>query len=740
VRSVRGSGAGCRPRLSYTGPVRSTQGNAVRRLLWLSVMAGALLQPGTPRTSDAGLASQPGELDEIVYGGDAQFEPYEFLDSKGKPAGLNVDLIRAVARQQGLTVLVHLDQWTRIREGMARGQIDVAAMYRTPQRAREVDFAIAHELVYHEMFVRRGSPGLESLADLSGKRVLVEAGTYSSEALKAMGGCTVVEEPSETDALQALVRGRGDVAVVTQAVGRPFGERSEALPQVVSTGPPLLLAEYAFVTTPGHRQLLEKLNAGVAAVKASGEYDRIFARWLNPDRSAARARMMGWALLAALLGALLVIGWSTSLRRQVAAQTRALRVEFEEKQQVQAALASAERELRNAQRLETVGRVAGGMAHDFNNVLSVILSYGEALRELLAAHRLDTADVDEILSASERGTRLTRQLLSFSRETPLTPVRLDLRTLVGEMRLMLQRLVGEHIRVEAAVPDRPVVIEAEVTLVEQVVLNLAANARDAMPEGGRLDLQVGVRALVGSARLPDGEYATLRVSDTGTGMDAETLAHAFEPFFTTKDVGRGTGLGLATVLAHVRRLRGDVTVESTVGCGSAFEVLLPLSPVSELGQASSGALPAPSPVPQRILLVEDEPALRRASAQALRGAGHEVVEAGDGQAALELGLTESFTVVVTDVVMPRRGGSSLVAELRRGRAELLVLYLSGYVQGGQPLDLDLPGTEFLAKPYTTRALLEAVHRLAASASGPALPAGAAPRDAAQALQPGREAR
>jgi signal transduction histidine kinase/CheY-like chemotaxis protein len=678
--------------------------------LLLAAHLASLAVPG------ASLAASPPPAPALVYGGDAHFPPYEFLDASGAPAGFNVDLIRAVARQQGLELRIRLDRWTEIRRGLADGDIDVAAMYRTPLRARYVDFAIAHELVYHELFVRRGSPSLHSLDGLAGKRVLVEEGTYSAEALRAMGTCAaVLELPSEPEALHALARGEGDVAVVTQAVGRPFRERSTTTPDVVPTGPPVLLAEYAFVTRPDRRELLERLNAGLAALKESGEYERIYARWLQPDRSAQRARAVGWALLGAVLAALLVILWNASLRRQVAAQTRAVRTQFEEKERTQAALAATEHELRNAQRLETVGRVAGGMAHDFNNVLSVVLSYGYALREELVERGLATGDVDEILSASERAARLTRQLLAFNRATPVAAVRLDLRAVALEMRSMLQRLVGEHIRVELALPDDPVVIEAELTQIEQVLLNLAANARDAMPEGGRLALRIEAVAHPGDEALPAGDYAAVTVTDTGLGMDAPTLARVFEPFFTTKEVGHGTGLGLATVHAQVRRLRGKVTVESTPGRGATFRILIPLGPVRAPEEASPAVAAAPAPGAREILLVEDDEPLRRAAVQALRRAGHRVLEARDGEAALQLAQGARFSVVVTDVVLPRRSGPGLVAELRRGRPELRVLYVSGYVQDGLSLDLDAPGTAFLPKPYVARALVEAVHRLVADA-------------------------
>jgi signal transduction histidine kinase len=430
------------------------------------------------------------------------------------------------------------------------GTVDVAAMYRSPRRALEVDFAIPHELVYHEMFIRQGTPSVLSLEDLRGKVLLAERGTYAQEALTELGvGSAILPFASEPEVLRALSRGDGDVALVTQAPNRPF-DRTDVR-GIAPTGPPVLLAEYAFVTGKGHRDLIERLNLGVAAVKASGEYERIYERWLRPDRSAERVRMALYALLGALLAMLLVVLWNRSLRRRVALQTQALRREFEEKEQALAALAESERSLRTSQKMEMVGRMAGGVAHDFNNILSVVLSYASTLREDLAERRLPTADVDEILSASERAARLTKQLLAFSRATPVDAVHLDLGALVNGMTSMVQRLVGEHIRLKTWLPPHPVGVDAEATQIEQMLLNLAANARDAMPEGGVLVIRVEERALPAENELAlaAGDYAVMSVTDSGVGMDQATLGRIFEPFFTTKEVGRGTGLGLATVLA-----------------------------------------------------------------------------------------------------------------------------------------------------------------------------------------------
>ena len=277
-------------------------------------------------------------------------------------------LIRAVARRVGLNVRVELMPWARVRTGLRSGAIDVASMYRSAQRAQEVDFAIPHELTYHELFVRRGGPVLRSLHDLAGRRVVVQGGTFSSDALRELGhGPGLVEVASEPEALAALARGEGDVALVTQTVGRPFRERKQLGGAVVPTGPPVLFSEYGFVTRKGRRDLVERLNEGVAVTRSSGEYDQLYETWINPDRSARRARTIAWALGAALAAVLLVVLWNRALRRQVRRQTEALRSQLAEKERAQAAL----------------------------------------------------ADVDEILSASERASRLTRQLLDFSRATPL---------------------------------------------------------------------------------------------------------------------------------------------------------------------------------------------------------------------------------------------------------------------------------------------------------------------------------
>ncbi len=672
--------------------------------------------------SDSGLAAHaavpagPSQPLRIVYGGDANFPPYEYLDESGRPAGLNVELIRAVAQHNGWDLRITLLPWPQVKARLESGAIDVAAMYRSALREQICDFAIPHELIYHEMYVRTSSPPVAALNELAGKRVLVQKGTYVEDSLGQAGlGDGLIRLESEPEVLRQLALGTGEVAVVTQTVGRPFARRSRLFPNVSPTGPPVLQSEYAFVTRKKRRDLIEQLNEGVMALKASGAYEHIYSRWVRMDRAGAIARATILAMAGLVLVAAGVIAWNYSLRRLVGEQTQALRREIEEREKALIALAESEKALRQVQKMETLGRLAGGIAHDFNNILTVILNYSRFQRQALVESQLPTADVDEILAAAERATRLTRQLLAFSRETPIQTVRLDLCALVRNMEGMIRQLVGDCHRVELHLPSQPVIIEAESTQIEQVLLNLAANARDAMPQGGLLAIHVRTQRLQTEPPwlLPTGNYAILTATDTGVGMDKEVMARIFDPFFTTKAVGKGTGLGLSTVFAVAAKLGGKVSVESELGRGSTFTVVLP----------SFDSLQAPGAAPAEVktvlagngspvLLVEDDDALRRAASIALERAGYHVTEAKDGQAAAELDVRGSpYAILVTDVVMPRMGGQQLAAIMRQRQPGLKVLFMSGYVQQDSPLDLSQAGTAFIAKPFEVEMLLQAVQQL-----------------------------
>ncbi len=369
-----------------------------------------------------------------------------------------------------------------------------------------------------------------------------------------------------------------------------------------------------------------------------------------------------------------------------------------------------EQQLRQSQKLEAVGRLAGGIAHDFNNVLTVIQSYAEVLSFELEERQMGREEVEAIRAAADRAAGLARQLLAFSRRDVIIPRDVDVREVILGMQLILRRLVPTSVELVLDLEEQPLIVRIDAGQLEQVLMNLAINAVDAMPSGGRLTVSTRPGPLVGDGK----RTLLLRVTDSGTGMSAEVQERLFEPFFTTKPAGRGTGLGLATSYAIVHEAGGSITVESQIGRGSTFDVLLPLSD-SDVVERQRRATPVLgielSTASERILLAEDEPAIRTALSRILRSAGYEVLEAAHGGEALRLSEAESGTIhlLLSDVMMPGIGGKELVQRLAKTRPEIRVVLMSGYTDD-EALRADLGAARyaFLQKPFTARDVLRVV--------------------------------
>jgi PAS domain S-box-containing protein len=384
-----------------------------------------------------------------------------------------------------------------------------------------------------------------------------------------------------------------------------------------------------------------------------------------------------------------------------------------------------EGQLRQAQKLESIGRLAGGVAHDFNNLLTVILSCATSLEERACGA---DEEVREIQGAAQRAADLTRQLLAFARKQVIDPVPLVLNDVVRGSEKLLRRVLGEDVDLRVALEPQLWATRCDPGQIEQVIMNLAVNARDAMPSGGRLAIETanarideeGARSRPGRA---PGDWVRLLIRDSGTGMSPEVKAHLFEPFFTTKPPGSGTGLGLATVYGIVKQLDGHVDVASEPGAGTTIDVWLPRTREAPVAVAP----PALAPVrggTERLLVVEDDPLVREVTVRQLRGAGYDVLAATGPREALALDLAELDRVqlLVTDVVMPGGDGRTLAAELVRRRPALRVLYVSGYTPDviATRGELDAP-VELLHKPFTSAALLSRVRSLLDGARGGASP-------------------
>ncbi len=392
-----------------------------------------------------------------------------------------------------------------------------------------------------------------------------------------------------------------------------------------------------------------------------------------------------------------------------------LSVDRTEQRRAESRRDSLEEQLRQSQKMEAVGRLAGGIAHDFNNVLSIILGYGEDILGILKADDPIREDMQEIHSAAARAAELTKQLLMFSRQQVFEPKVISLNEVLTGMERMLKRVLGEQLELVVSLAAETGRIRADRSHLEQVVLNLAVNARDAMPDGGRLTIETSnvtlddafAREHLGSK---PGDYVFLGVTDTGVGMDADTRTRIFEPFFTTKELGKGTGLGLSTVLGIVQQSGGGVWVYSEIGHGTTFKVYLPRVD-AELDSRPSVLPPPDLRGTETVLLVEDEPGVREVARRVLERAGYRVLVASSAPEALELGEAHASEIhlLVTDVVMPKLSGAELAACLVGQRPGLKVLYMSGYtdrsIVSSGVLDGSLP---FIQKPFTSEQLARKV--------------------------------
>jgi nitrogen-specific signal transduction histidine kinase/CheY-like chemotaxis protein len=379
----------------------------------------------------------------------------------------------------------------------------------------------------------------------------------------------------------------------------------------------------------------------------------------------------------------------------------------------------SEEQLRQSQKMEAIGRLAGGVAHDFNNVLTVLFGCYESLSERLSSNPAVQQDLQELMRASEHAASLTRQLLAFSRRQIIAPKPVDLGTIVARSESLLRRVIGEDIELKTVARPCLSKVRVDEGQIEQVIMNLAVNARDAMPTGGTLTLrtdevELGSEYVDGHLNTAPGRYVLLSVADSGTGMTPEVQSHLFEPFFTTKEKGKGTGLGLPTVYGIVKQSEGNIWVYSEPGIGTTFKVYFP-AVAAEAEQARATSSPGLSPSQAAtILLVEDEPAVRRITRQILSRLGHTVLDADSAESAR--GLCEhhagAIDLLLTDVIMPKTNGCQLAEELTARFPEMKVLFMSGYtddiITKHGVMDA---GAAYIEKPFSPKSLADKVEGL-----------------------------
>lgn len=518
------------------------------------------------------------------------------------------------------------------------------------------------------------------------------------------------------------------IMLLEEGVMRPAyltGESSPSLPG----DPPSFLPSSAASWVVERRQPLLRHN--VAAIGGFAEDERLVAQGVRSDMILP-LRIKGQVIGTWYLGSQQVGAYGPDelemaqlMADQLAPVIENARLykqtqqEIIERKRAEEALRASEKQLYQAQKMEALGQLTGGIAHDFNNLLTAIIGFSELMRlQLLPEDPLQEL-MDKVIGSSQRAADLVRQLLTFSRKQIIEPKVLDLNAIMTEMDGMLQRIIGEDIELKTLLQPELWPVKVDPAQIEQVIVNLVVNARDAMPEGGRLIIETSNMMLEENdiARhlgVQPGGYVLLAVSDTGIGMTEEIKARIFEPFFTTKSEDKGTGLGLATVYGIVKQSGGDIWVYSEPGQGTTFKIYLPRAEkATQLLNRSETRTDMPKGS-ETILLVEDDPGVRELARLVLHGQGYSLLEAVDPQEAFLLfsSYSDPIHLVVTDVIMPGRNGKSLVGQLVQARPNLKVLFMSGYTDNviAQHGVLD-PTTAFLQKPFSAGALARKVREV-----------------------------
>ena len=399
-------------------------------------------------------------------------------------------------------------------------------------------------------------------------------------------------------------------------------------------------------------------------------------------------------------------------------QILGIATDITDRKRTETALENSELQLRQSQKLEAVGRLAGGIAHDFNNLLTVIRGYSELLMKTEISEQSHER-LTEIYKAADRASALTRQLLAFSRKQVMKPKVLHLNALVEGTEKMLRRLIGEDVEVSTALSPNVSRISADPSQIEQVLINLVVNARDAMPEGGKITIETANVVLDEAyadlhLAVKAGSYVMLAVSDTGVGMDAETRKQIFEPFFTTKETGKGTGLGLSMVYGIVKQSGGNIWVYSEVGKGTTFKIYFPVAEPAAIAPVREATTVFATRATETILLVEDEEMVRNLTTSILAEKGYRVLAARNGDEAIEVANTHRgvIDVLITDVIMPRMNGKQVADVITRKHPKIPVLYMSGYTDEAIVHHGVLEqGINFIEKPFTSQALTTKVRRL-----------------------------
>lgn len=781
----------------------------------------------------------------IVMGGKYDYPPYSFLNDNDQPVGYNVDIAKAIAKETGLDIDIHLGPWSEIMDDLKNNRIDVIqGMFYSKERDKHFDFSQAHSVIPHVFVIRKNHGFMpESIKDVHNKKVIVMTADIMNEfALEhGLDERNLILAENIESVLKTLASGKGDCAMVARLPALYY-IRKDNLENLIVSDQPIISPEYCFAIIHGDTTILNTITEGLSIISETGEYKRIQDKWLGvyKEKSVSFWDALKYTMIVIIPLVILLIGfylWNQSLKLKVEERTSILKDEISERKKIEEQLRDSEEryravvedqteyicrfkkdgtitwvndallkfmgmtssekaiglnflsfldkdaqkkamesiesityenplnettqcnklknnkkifiewrnrgifndkkelveiqgvgrdiseqklleeELIQSEKLKAIGQLAGGIAHDFNNQLGGILGYAEMLLQRLTDEKL-IHYAQSIQNGAERAADLTCQLLAFGRKGNYLSITVNIHDILEEVITILNHTIDKRIKIIKNFKAHPPLTLGDPAQIQSIFLNLALNARDAMPEGGELSFETEIKSLDNyfckshPYEIIPGEYICIQVTDTGTGMSEEIMAHLFEPFFTTKDLGKGTGMGLASVYGAIRNHKGAITVYSELNIGSVFKIYLQ---VCEKTQMKNVPVKAPaSKGTASILIIDDEEISRNIARDMLGELGYSVTLCENGKKAIDYYKTEwkKIDVIVLDMIMPDMSGSQTYDVLKSINPDLKVVVASGYSLSKEVREiLDSGISRYVGKPFRQNELAAAIEEI-----------------------------
>lgn len=656
----------------------------------------------------------------IFVGIDNAFPPMEW-EEDGEVFGFDIDLMNEIAQDMGREVVYVPLDWKYAFDAILNETVDCLFVTITPYRSTFMDFSIPILNDIARIFVRDDTFGISSINDLKNHTVALEIDYSSPEYLiNEVPEINPVFVNTTEEALSLLENGDVFAYFGKYYIARYLIDKND-IQGIKMIGDSVDMGACTIGVLKGNTELLQVINGSIETIYENGQYDSIYEKWFGTglDNNPFDERTLQWLLILGIIiaGAFLILfGWSYSLKRQVSIKTKALQEDINKRKKIEKKLRLTQENLLHSQKMEAIGRFAGGIAHDFNNLLTVINGTSNLMLDFLDDDQNEIRqDVQDIIDASNRATDLTKQLLAFSRKQMSQPKVIDVNNSLQKIRNIIQRLIGENIFLKIKYATDPTKIYMDPNQLTQIFMNLLVNARDAMPKGGTIKIEISIISdPYPEANLKDilksgSDYAWISIKDSGIGIDLEAREHIFEPFFTTKKNGAGTGLGLSTVYGIVKQHKGEITFSSKKHQGTQFDVYFPITdlPIEKLVHEETPSLTKVEK-DKTLLIVEDEEAVRNIIINGLSIMGYKILAARDGSEALKISrnFKDTIHLMLTDVIMPGMSGKELQDIILQERPDIKVLFMSGYAENIiTSQGIVEKGVNFIPKPFTVKNLI-----------------------------------